>query len=249
MQHFYTADYEGEVVVNTTSWRDAHKEENRVWIPKTIINEPDNLTAHVIGNGTSRSNFDLNFLKGQVGGSEGVRSVGQSYGCNALYKDFNPTFLLCFNKFLIKDLVDSNYCEDNIVYSNMKNIKEYPNNFHLYPQYYNSPTGILAAHIAAADGHQKIFLLGFDWYQTGKENIYFDEDSNVYGTVPDVNAANQKNTKTMISLINLYSEAEFIRVSTVNSAYYPEELNWCNNFRQISYSNYFSEAQLGAIAR
>jgi hypothetical protein len=39
--------------------------------------------AYCIGNGPSRKGFDLNKLK----------ASGQTYGCNALYRDFIPDFI------------------------------------------------------------------------------------------------------------------------------------------------------------
>ena len=39
--------------------------------------------AYCIGNGPSRKDFDLNRLK----------ATGQTYGCNALYRDFMPDFI------------------------------------------------------------------------------------------------------------------------------------------------------------
>ena len=248
MQHYYTADYEGEIVVQSTSWRDANKEENRVWIAKSILNEPDNPTAHIIGNGPSRKNFDLQLLKGQVGGEHGVRSVGQSYGCNILYKDFSPTFLIVTQKQLCAEIAASDYCEDNIVYSNARHILSNPGAFHLYPHYYNAPTGVLAAHVAAADGHKTVYLLGFDWYKTGDENIYFEQHE-LYTTIQEVEGQNNKFTDTLVRLINLYPDTDFVRVCDTNSSLYPDDLNWCSNFRQLEYRQYISEAQLGAIAR
>ena len=59
MQRYFLEDYQGETVTTATSWRDANKEENRVWVPKSIINEIDNTNAHVIGNGPSRLEFNL----------------------------------------------------------------------------------------------------------------------------------------------------------------------------------------------
>lgn len=248
MQHYYTQDYEGEIVIQSTSWRDAHKEENRIWIAKSILNEPDNPTAHVIGNGPSRKKFDLNLLNGQVGGAQGIRSVGQTYGCNLLYKDFTPTFLLVFQKQLCAELAASGYCEDNIVYSNARHILSNPGAFHLYPHFYNAPTGTLAAHIAAADGHKTVYLLGFDWYSQGNENVYLDQHQS-YTTLKEVEGQNNKFTDTLVRLINLYPDTDFVRVCDTNSSLYPDDLNWCKNFRQLQYRQYISEAQLGAIAK
>ena len=39
--------------------------------------------AYIIGNGPSRKNFDLKKL----------RATGQTYGCNALYRDFIPDYI------------------------------------------------------------------------------------------------------------------------------------------------------------
>jgi|13_taG_2_1085334.scaffolds.fasta_scaffold50923_2 hypothetical protein len=247
MQHFYTKDYDGEIVVTSSSWRDAHKEENRVWTPKSIINEPDNPTAHIIGNGPSRKNFDLKLLNGQTGGEEGIRSVGQSYGCNLLYKDFAPTFLFVFDKTMIAEIADTDYGEDNIVYSSAKNILKHPGNFHLYPHHYNAMVGNLACHLACADGHKRLFLLGFDWYVDGTENIYHDTHQR-YATILEQNieSANNKLTSTLERLVAMYSEVQFYRVADTSAGAFPDEFNWYSNWKQIEYRQYYAMASLGA---
>ena len=250
MQHFYTKDYDGEIVVTSSSWRDAHKEENRVWTPKSILNEPDNPIAHIIGNGLSRKSLDLKLLNGQTGGQEGIRSVGQSYGCNLLYKDFTPTFLFAFDKTIVKEIADTDYGDENVVYSSAKNILRYPNNFHLYPHHYNAMVGNLACHLACADGHEKLFLLGFDWYQEGDENIYYDTHER-YDKIPQENIAsvNDKLNTHLKRLLEMYQDVQFYRVADVDAPGYPEELDWFSNWQQITYREYYSLASLGAIAR
>jgi hypothetical protein len=89
---FYTADYLGEMVSANTSWKTRNDPESMSWIDKTIINDEHTNVAHVIGNSKSRNRFDLRLLKGQTGGALGVRSVGQSYGCNLVYKDLTQHF-------------------------------------------------------------------------------------------------------------------------------------------------------------
>ena len=49
--------------------------------------------AYCIGNGPSRHGFDLNKLKG----------TGQTYGCNALYRDFIPDFIFSVDKYVDED--------------------------------------------------------------------------------------------------------------------------------------------------
>lgn len=247
MQRYFLEDYQGETVTTATSWRDANKEENRVWVPKSIINEIDNTNAHVIGNGPSRLDFNLELLHGQHGG-EKIVSVGQSYGCNLLYKDFNPTFLVCVDKQILPEIVESGYCEDNIVYTNAKNFIFYPELTHLYPLHYPANAGTLALHLACADGHKHIFMLGFDFYNLGNENVYF-EAHNRYQEAVNAESSNNKFTDFFVRIMDTYPEVEFTRVFTGKTENYPDALNWCKNYNQIDYRQYVSDAGLGAIAR
>jgi len=53
-------------------------------------------TVFLIGNGSSRKNFDLNLLKGK----------GTIIGCNALYRDFTPDILICQDAKMARELFD-----------------------------------------------------------------------------------------------------------------------------------------------
>ena len=44
--------------------------------------------AFIIGNGTSRLEFDLMSIK----------DAGTMFGCNALYRDYEPDFLICVDR-------------------------------------------------------------------------------------------------------------------------------------------------------
>ena len=59
--------------------------------------------------------------------------------------------------------IDNDYCENNIVYTNVRNCITYPGKFYLIP---NAPPQILPIamiiYLAAFDGHQEIFLLGYN---------------------------------------------------------------------------------------
>ena len=57
----------------------------------------------LIGNGESRSGFDLNTLKGK----------GKIYGCNALYRDFTPDVLVGVDIPTIKELIESDYAQND----------------------------------------------------------------------------------------------------------------------------------------
>lgn len=242
---FYTADYLGEMVSANTSWKSRNDPSSMTWIERTIINDDHIGIAHVIGNSTSRLNFDLNLLNGQVGGEHGVRSVGQSYGCNLLYNDFSPTFLICTNKILCKEIVDSGYSEDNIVYSNVKNILLHPGYFHLYPKLFTASIGNLALRLACADGHKTIFMLGMTTYATESDNIYINKHE-LYKEVNPTNA-NNKLVNDACKIFLTYPDVKFYFVCK-NPGLMPEAYNWCPNVEEITMLQYYNLAQLGAIA-
>ena len=248
MFKYYTADYEGEMLIEETAWKDRRKTEKKVWVTKTILNENPVSPAYVIGNGPSRKNFNLELLHGQKGGEGGVRPVGQTYGCNLLFIEFNPTFLVCNNKFLCAEIAASKYCEDNIVYSNQRQITKHPGHFHLYPHFKPNNTGTLAAWLACADGHKEVYLLGFDFYETGTENIYYKQLP-CYDFVAVVEDCNAKWTKQLVNLINLYNDVNFYRVVEHKKINTPDELLWLNNFKQLTYLEYISKCSIGGIAR
>ena len=52
----------------------------------------------VIGNGQSRSVFSLNLLENHI-----------TYGCNAVYRDYSPTYLVCGDHHMIWDICYSGY--------------------------------------------------------------------------------------------------------------------------------------------
>ena len=55
--------------------------------------------AFIIGNGLSRKDFNLNRLVGQ----------GCTFGCNALYRDFTPDYLVAIDDKIIEEITQSDY--------------------------------------------------------------------------------------------------------------------------------------------
>jgi hypothetical protein len=74
-----------------------NREENHKYITDPVF---------LIGNGTSRKDFDL----------ERLRGVGTIVGCNALYRDFAPDLLIAIDAKLITEIKKSNYWEDHAVF-------------------------------------------------------------------------------------------------------------------------------------
>ena len=60
----------------------------------------------VIGNGKSRQHMDLQEIKNKA----------WTFGCNALYRDFDPDFLLSIDPHVTHEIVDTDYVLNNILY-------------------------------------------------------------------------------------------------------------------------------------
>ena len=58
-------------------------------------------TAYIIGNGPSRKGLDLSTLD------------GTTFGCNALYRDFTPDYLVSGDSTIIKEICKSEYPKNN----------------------------------------------------------------------------------------------------------------------------------------
>ena len=252
MYKFYTSEYEGEMVTNSISWRDGNKEDNGVWIPKTIFNEDHVETAFVLGNGPSILKYDYALFEGvrasrDFSVSRAPESVGQTYACNLFYQHWTPTFLICFNDDVCTAIKKSNYAEDNIVYSNRRNITKHPNLFHLYPHFEKLFAGPAALRLAAADGHQKVFMLGFDLYDDTKPHI-FPETKRSYQPITDYNAVNNKLIEQCKRVFDTYEEVNFFHViqeSQHMNETIVEEWKWCPNLQTIGYQQFYALAHLG----
>ena len=117
-----------------------------------------------IGNGESRKGFDL----------EKLRPHGKIYGCNAIYRDFTPDFLVTVDVAIAGEIVESGYAKDHVVYGGYKSILTHGEDITLIPKHPAFSTGNTATHIASFDGHKEVYLIGFnpDPKQKTVDNIY-----------------------------------------------------------------------------
>ena len=74
--------YTGEEIILNTIIRKGKRIEEKAFYEDKVKAVPRG-NAYCIGNGPSRKGFDLSRLKAH----------GQTYGCNALYRDFIPDFI------------------------------------------------------------------------------------------------------------------------------------------------------------
>tara|TARA_Y100000310_G_C20623816_1_gene784755 strand:+ start:627 stop:1346 length:720 start_codon:yes stop_codon:yes gene_type:complete len=204
--------------------------------------------ATIIGNGESRSGFDIT----------STQHLGMTVGCNAVYRDMTPNYMVCADRKLITELLRE---KDNKVpyplYTRPQWIKSFPvHKFLEMPELpykgkdridepFHWGTGQFATLVALNNSHggwlgrkpQTIFLLGFDLYGvgTGKKlhnNIYKDTE-NYWAT--DRHAVPHHYWEYQMSKIfEHYSHVNFFQVNSTGWKIPKQWRQWVNfNFITI----------------
>ena len=235
----YRKDYTGEDIIVERKKGGTHWYETVETVPNAVTNNQISNRAVVVGNSPTRLEFNLQNLK-KFSGLLGADTL-QTYGCNALYRDFTPDFLVAHGNDIVKELAESEYIKDNIVYTNAIHLLEYPNKFYLIPYNPYADAGTTAAYIAAFDGHKKIYLLGFDEQDSENYNFNVYAGTNGYDAV-DAEILSDTWITNRIELFNLYDDVDFIWVTPRGRSTVPESHKYCTNFRQISHRDFVQKS-------
>ena len=163
--------YNGEIVNTNLVIRKGKKIQETAFFKDRVKAVPRG-NAYCIGNGPSRLGFDLNKLK----------ATGQTYGCNALYRDFMPDFIFSVDTNMSMKMVEDEVGLKTIHYAPalQANRKESKGMIHLIPNNPNWISGNAAFWTAAVHGHRNIYLIGYDFREYGKgelNNIYQNTDN------------------------------------------------------------------------
>lgn len=242
LKKLYRKDYTGEEILLNTVYRNSVWEYEYETVPNRVTNIQISNAACIIGNGESRKDFRLDWhLKNHR--SAGGRRNLQTYGCNALYRDFEPTFLVATGEQIIKELVDSHYPLNHIVYANSKSLLQHPGYFYLIPQdlYYNA--GALATYLACFDGHKTVFLLGFDNGAGANINNNIYAGTNCYQPA-DYNWDDTYFIKVMELIMKTYDDVQFYRVMPNKEWRQPSEWLALPNYQQINFTEWSYMADL-----
>lgn len=165
--------YTGEEIILNTIIRKGKRIEEKAFYEDKVKAVPRG-NAYCIGNGPSRKGFDLSRLKAH----------GQTYGCNALYRDFIPDFIFSVDAKMTAQMCLDKVGKKTIHYapSLEVNRKHSKGMIHLIPNNPHWISGNQAFWTACVHGHKNIYLIGYDFKEYGKgqlNNIY--QDTPCYG--------------------------------------------------------------------
>jgi hypothetical protein len=233
VKRIFRNTYQGEDIHALATYNNGAWVYDTEFVPEIVDNQQFGKKAAIIGNGISRTRFDLKNLK---------RKKIQTYGCNALYRDFAPDFLIAVSSEISKEIKQSGYAAAHVVYSTPDNILKYPGTFHLIPQKPSWNAGALAAYLACFDGHATVYLLGHDGIDTpgNPNNIYCDTQ----GYTDYANTTDKFWALAMGHVFKIYNLVDFVLVNDTGRGYMPVEWSGYTNLRRISFRDFVLECDL-----
>ena len=167
------------------------------------------MTALIVGNGPSRKLFDLRKVCGD-------QTDSVVYGCNALYRDFKPTyelphFLVAIDDGMITEIESSTFPSSRVIIPSPDERWE-PAEFN--PSQPRSNAGMNAMEAAIRDGHEKIVCIGFDFLLCDRAalgNVYEDTDN--YSDETRATQFDHRNRSRFLSwFCSKYDGTEFVFV-------------------------------------
>jgi hypothetical protein len=178
--------------------------------------------SFVFGNGRSRLNIRFHELCG----------YGRTYACNAVYREFQPDFLVAVDTKMIMEIEKTGYQNTNQVWTNYNSRYKSFKNFNYFNPSLGWSSGPSALILASTHSADEIYIFGFDFVGIeGKlNNVYADTDNYKKSSDKATYYGNwQKQTETVIKN---NKNIKYYRV--VDQDYY--DPNWkYDNFCHITY--------------
>lgn len=179
-------------------------------------------TAFVLGNGTSRSSINCRSLKDQ----------GTVYACNAVYRDFDPDYLICVDAKMCHEINQLQYQYKCSVWTNDRPQVANLKGFNRFKPSLGWSSGPTALKLACDHGNETIYILGFDYSGVnGKIN-------NLYAGTNNYRPKSSRATyhgnwlKQTLRVVSDYYWVNFVRVVDENCLV-PEQLEKSSNLKHI----------------
>lgn len=203
------------------------KEKKELVVERTPIVRKN--TAFVLGNGVSRAPIDPNDL----------REFGTIYGCNALYRTFEPDYLIAVDTKMILEINKSGYQKKHEVWTNPNKAYQKMSGFNFFQPSKGWSSGPTALWLASQHGYETIYILGFDYrgLDDGKKfnNMYADTMN--YKKSADGATFFGNWLRQTKSVVQENSKIQYVRVIAPDN-YQPDELNKFDNFSTITVENF-----------
>lgn len=188
-----------------------------------VLPKPENPVAFVLGNGTSRKPIALPKLKPH----------GTIYACNAVYRDFDPDYLIAVDTKMILEIARNQWQNNGKVWTNYNRVYDKIPNLNYFQPSKGWSSGPTALDLATTHGHKEIYILGFDY--TGNDtkiNNIFADTMNYKRSVDKATYYGNWLRQTGV-IIQKNPQTRYIRVTEPNG-FVPPEFKQFPNLEHIS---------------
>jgi hypothetical protein len=185
---------------------------------------PNYKLAFVLGNGKSRTTIDVTQLT----------KYGNTYGCNALYRTFNPDYLVAVDVKMVLEINKAGYQNKNKVWTNPNKSYQKMSNLNFFQPSKGWSSGPTALWLSSQHGYEKIFILGFDY----KGNNDGKQFNNIYADTVNYKKSTDGATffgnwlRQTASVVRENPKIMYYRVIASDN-YCPDELNKFDNLKTI----------------
>jgi uncharacterized Rossmann fold enzyme len=188
-------------------------------------------TVFVIGNGTSRTGIDLSILQ----------KYGAIYACNAVYREFDPDYLVAVDVKMILEINRAKYQYKNPnVWTNKNRAYESMHRLNFFEKSKGWSSGPTALWLASSHKPKTVYILGFDFKGLGGNGKMLN---NIYADTPNYKRSSDSATyhgnwlRQTETVIKENPHINYIRVMLPDN-FDPDELNKFNNYSTVYVSKF-----------
>jgi hypothetical protein len=188
-----------------------------------------NSVAFVLGNGVSRRPINPHHLK----------PLGTVYGCNALYREFEPDYLVAVDTKMILEINKHGYQKNHEVWTNPNKAYSRFKGFNYFNPSKGWSSGPTALWLASEHNHDTIYILGFDYMGVNDGKNF----NNVYADTVNYKKSNDTATffgnwmRQTASVVQNNPKKRYIRVVD-DKGYIPKDLAKFKNLEHITVEDF-----------
>ena len=199
-----------------------------------IVEKPlttDTKIAFVLGNGVSRWGISL----------DNLAIHGSTYGCNALYREFSPDYLIAVDTKMINEITTAEYHKLHSVWTNPTKTSKKIHGLNLFNPSLGWSSGPSAMHLASTHNNKTIYILGFDYKGIG---VNHELVNNIYSGSLNYKKVNDTATyfgnweNQTVACINKNKLIKYIRVVDTTTSFIPDQLIGIPNLTHITVENF-----------
>ena len=190
--------------------------------------------AFVVGNGTSRKSINLNQLK----------KYGKFYGCNALYRDHTPDYLVAVDVKMILEINQSKWQMEHEVWTNPNKQFHTFQGFHYFQPSKGWSSGPTALWLASTHAHDTIYMLGMDFHGSMDTQGNRSKVNNLYAGTHNYKRQGEAATyfgnweRQTASTCDAHQGKRYIRIVADDDDFIPKQLKKCTNLSHIKVSEF-----------